>query len=76
MKRLFLIAAAVATLYSCAADKSYSIKGQFADCNSDSVWLIENPDDDAITANILASAPCVDGKFVLTGKIEIPVVGL
>ena len=76
MRRLFLIAVVVATLYSCTADKGYSIKGQFADCNSDSVWLIENPDDDAITANILASAPCVDGKFVLTGKIEIPVVGV
>ena len=76
MRRPFLIAVVVATLYSCTADKGYSIKGQFADCNSDSVWLIENPDDDAITANILASAPCVDGKFVLTGKIEIPVVGV
>ena len=76
MRRLFLIAVVVATLYSCTADKGYSIKGQFADCNSDSVWLIESPDYDAITANILASAPCVDGKFVLTGKIDIPVVGV
>ena len=76
MKRLFLIAVVVATMFSCAADKGYTIKGQFADCNSDSVWLIVNPDDDAITANILASAPCVDGKFVLTGKIEIPVMGV
>lgn len=76
MKRFVLIAAAVAAMYGCTADNSYSIKGQFADCNSDSVWLFENPDDDAITANILASAPCIDGKFVLTGKIEIPVMGV
>ena len=76
MKRIFLLVAIVAALCSCSADKSYTIKGQFADCNSDSVWLIESPDDDAITANILASAPCVDGKFVLTGKIENPVVGV
>ena len=76
MKRIFLLVAIVAAVCSCSADKSYTIKGQFADCNSDSVWLIESPDDDAITANILASAPCVDGKFVLTGKIENPVVGV
>lgn len=76
MKRIFLLVAIVAAVCSCSADKSYTIKGQFADCNSDSVWLIESPDYDAITANILASAPCVDGKFVLTGKIDIPVVGV
>ena len=76
MKRIFLLVAIVAAVCSCSADKSYTIKGQFADCNSDSVWRIESPDDDAITANILASAPCVDGKFVLTGKIENPVVGV
>ena len=76
MKRIFLLVAIVAAVCSCSADKSYTIKGQFADCNSDSVWLIESPDYDAITANILASAPCVDGKFVLTGKIENPVVGV
>ena len=76
MKRLCYLAVATIALCGCTADKSYSIKGQFADCKSDSVWLISEPADDAITANILASAPCVDGKFVLTGKIENPVVGV
>ena len=76
MRRLFLIAAVVATLYSCTADKGYSIKGQFIGCKSDSVWLWEEPDENTVVPVILASAPCVDGNFSFKGETDVPVLAL
>jgi len=69
MKRLVLIVAAVAAICSCTANKKYTVKGQFKDCNSDSVWLVGNQ-----SGNVLASAPLSDGSFVLQGEIEVPVM--
>ena len=69
MKRLFLIAAVVAAICSCTANKTYTVKGQFKDCMSDSVWLVGNKSGD-----VLASAPVSDGSFVLSGEIEVPVM--
>jgi len=70
MKRLFLIAVAVATMCSCTANKKYTVKGQFYDCKSDSVWLVGSK-----SGEVLASAPVNDGCFELKGEIEVPVMG-
>ena len=75
MKRIFLLVTIVAAVCSCSADQGYSIKGQFVDCNSDSVWLFEQPDDNMSSINVIASAPCVDGSFTISGKVENPFMG-
>ena len=69
MKRLVLIVAVVAAMCSCTAKKTYTVKGQFKDCMSDSVWLVGNKSGD-----VLASALVSDGSFVLSGEIEVPVM--
>lgn len=69
MKRLILIAAAVAAMCGCTADTRYTVKGCFTDCNSDSVWLVGSR-----TGDILASAPVSDGSFELSGEIEVPMM--
>lgn len=69
MKKLVLIVAALAAICSCTADKKYTVKGQFKDCKSDSVWLVESK-----SGNVLASAPVNEGGFVLSGEIDFPVM--
>ena len=68
MRRFILIVAAVAAMCSCTADnKRYTVKGQFVDCNSDSVWLISS-----LNGSVLTSAPMTDGRFELSGDVEVP----
>jgi len=70
-KTLFaIVAAAVVCGCSGSNDGKYTIKGRFMDCRSDSVWLF-----DAENGGVLASAPCSDGSFELSGKIDVPVMG-
>ena len=70
MKRVLFIIAAVAALCSCNSEGSYTIKGRFTDCQSDSVWLIDTDNGD-----VVASAPLKDGNFEFSGKVDIPFMG-
>lgn len=70
MKKVLFMIAAVAALCGCNSEGSYTIKGHFSDCESDSVWLF-----DTDNGEVVASAPAKDGNFEFSGKIDIPFMG-